>query len=150
MPGSNPLFGLNTLGGALSVESKDGRSHPGASLELSGGSFGRKTADFEYGGSSAKGLSWYVAGNLFFEEGWRESSPSDVRQFFGKLGWQGTNTSLGLSAAYADNSLAGNGLQDQRFLARDYASVYTKPDITANPPPFLNPITPHTPAPPLV
>jgi outer membrane receptor protein involved in Fe transport len=138
MPGSNPLFGLNTLGGALSVESKDGRSHPGASLELSGGSFGRKTADFEYGGSSAKGLSWYVAGNLFFEDGWRESSPSDVRQFFGKLGWQGATTSLGLSAAYADNSLTGNGLQDQRFLASDYASVYTKPDITTNRSPFLN------------
>ena len=118
MPGSNPLFGLNTLGGALSVETKDGRSHPGASLELSGGSFGRKTAEFEYGGSSAKGLSWYVAGNLFFEDGWRDDSPSDVRQFFGKLGWQGATTSLGLSLAYADNSLTGNGLQDQRFLAR--------------------------------
>ena len=55
MPGSNPLFGLNTLGGALSIQTKDGRSHPGASLELSGGSFGRKTAEFEHGGSSAKG-----------------------------------------------------------------------------------------------
>ncbi len=61
-----------------------------------------------------------------------------MRQFFGKLGWQSGNTSLGLSAAYADNSLTGNGLQEQRFLARDYASVYTKPDITANRSPFLN------------
>jgi hypothetical protein len=78
---------------------------------LSGGSFGRKTADFEYGGSGAKGLSWYVAGNLFFEGGWRDSSPSDVRQFFGKVGWQGATTSLGLSGAYADNSLTGNGLR---------------------------------------
>ena len=29
IPGSNPLFGLNTLGGALSIQTKDGRSHPG-------------------------------------------------------------------------------------------------------------------------
>ena len=43
MPGSNPLFGLNTLGGALSLQTKDGRSRPGATLQLSGGSWGRKT-----------------------------------------------------------------------------------------------------------
>ena len=29
MPGSNPLFGLNTLGGALAIQTKDGRSHKG-------------------------------------------------------------------------------------------------------------------------
>ena len=31
MPGSNPLFGLNTLGGALSVRTKTGRTAPGTS-----------------------------------------------------------------------------------------------------------------------
>ena len=29
MPGSNPLFGLNTLGGALSIQTKSGQSTPG-------------------------------------------------------------------------------------------------------------------------
>ena len=37
-----------------------------------------------------------------------------------------------LSVGYANNSLTGNGLQEQRFLDRDYASVYTKPDKTDN------------------
>src|SRR5258705_13489253 len=37
MPGSNPLFGLNTLGGALSVQTKDGLGKPGPALQLSGG-----------------------------------------------------------------------------------------------------------------
>ena len=41
IPGSNPLFGLNTLGGAISIQTKDGRSNPGTSLAMSGGSFGR-------------------------------------------------------------------------------------------------------------
>jgi hypothetical protein len=50
IPGSNPLFGLNTLGGALSVQTKDGSSKPGAELQISGGSFGRKAAELEYGG----------------------------------------------------------------------------------------------------
>jgi outer membrane receptor protein involved in Fe transport len=137
IPGSNPLFGLNTLGGALSMRTKDGSSQPGATLQLSGGSFGRKVADFEYGGSH-KAFDWYTASNLFFEDGWRESSPSSVRQFFGKLGWRGDRTFLGLSLAYANNSLIGNGLQELTFLNRDYRSVYTKPDATNNRSPFLN------------
>lgn len=138
MPGSNPIFGLNTLGGALTVQTKDGNRAPGTALQLSSGSFGRKAVEFEHGGANLKGLHWYLASNLSFEEGWREESPSNVRQFFGKLGWQRTKTLLGLTIAYANNSLAGNGLQELRFLKRDYASVYTKPDITNNRSPFLN------------
>src|SRR5262245_49736402 len=132
IPGSNPLFGLNTLGGALAIETRDGRGQPGASVQLSGGSFGRKMADVAYGGSSANGLHWYTAGSLFFEDGWRQSSPSNVRQFFGKLGWQGSKTMLAGTMSYANNSLIGNGLQSREFLNRDYASFYTKPDVTAN------------------
>ena len=138
MPGSNPLFGLNTLGGALALQTKDGHSQPGTTLELSGGSFGRKVAQLEHGGSNAKGFSWYGASNMFFEDGWRQASPSDVRQFFGKLGWQGQKTVLNLSVAYVNNALTGNGLQEQRFIPRDYGSVYTIPDQTANRSPFLN------------
>ena len=32
IPGSNPLFGLNTLGGAVSIDTKDGYSAPGTTL----------------------------------------------------------------------------------------------------------------------
>ena len=138
MPGSNPLFGLNTLGGAISIDTKDGRSHPGTTLEVSGGSFGRRAGEFEHGGSNSKGLSWYVAGNLFREDGWRQSSPSEVRQAFGKLGWLQGKTSINLSFGYADNWLTGNGLQDTRFLPLHYSSVYSIPDVTWNRSPSLN------------
>ena len=139
MPGSNPLFGLNTLGGAISIQTKDGYSAPGVSLAISGGSFGRRAGDFEYGGSNAKhGLDWYVAGNLFREDGWRQFSPSEVRQAFGKLGWTQGKTRIGLSFGYADNWLTGNGLQDTRLLAQNYSSVYSIPDITWNHSPSLN------------
>lgn len=137
IPGSNPIFGLNTLGGALSIQTKNGYSNPGTTLSLYGGSFGRKAAELEHGGSNSKGLSWYLAGNLFFDDGWRQYSPSNVRQFFGKLNWQRGNTNLGLTVGYANNSLIGNGLQDQRLLAQDYTSVYTIPDKTANRAPYL-------------
>jgi len=138
MPGSNPLFGLNTLGGALSIHTKSGRTQPGTAVQMSGGSFARKMADLEHGGAAANGFHWYVAGNLFFEDGWRESSPSNVRQLFTKFGRQREKTSIQLSFSYANNALNGNGLGEQRDLARRYNSIYTKPDINTNRSPFLN------------
>ena len=138
VPGSNPLFGLNTLGGAVSIVTKDGRSHQGTSVDVTGGSFGRRAGEFEHGGLSASGFHWYLAGNWFHEDGWRVASPSDVRQFFAKIGWQGAASSLDLSSGYANNVLVGNGLQEQRFLARDYASAYTLGDTTSNRSPFVN------------
>ncbi|MCX6596439.1 MAG: TonB-dependent receptor [Acidobacteria bacterium] len=138
MPGSNPLFGLNTLGGAVSIHTKDGRSAPGTVLQLGGGSFARKSADIEHGGSTARGLNWYLASSLFFEDGWRDDSPSNVRQFFGKFGKQAQRTSAFLTLAYANNSLLGNGLQEQRFVQREYSSVYTKPDINTHRSPSAN------------
>ena len=138
IPGSDPLFGLNTLGAALSIHTKDGRENPGTTIQLSGGSFGRKAAEVEHGGFIRPTLSYYVAANLFFEDGWRAASPSNVRQFFGKLAWQRQKTNIGLTVAYANNSLTGNGLQEQRFLLNDYGSIYTKPDITNNRSPFIS------------
>jgi outer membrane receptor protein involved in Fe transport len=145
VPGSNPLFGLNTLGGAISITTKDGNTNPGTFLTLGGGSFGRKTAEFEHGGYNKHGLSWYGAVNMFFEDGWRVASPSNVRQFFGRVGWQNAKTVLNLSVSYANNALTGNGLQEFRLLAAHYSSVYTIPDETANKSPFVNLSFRHTP-----
>ena len=133
MPGSNPAFGLNTLGGALSLQTKDGRSTAGTTVQAIVGNNVRRAIEFEHGGATAQNrLHWYVAANLFAEDGWRDDSPSDVRQVFGKVGWQRTDRELTATLGYADNSLTGNGLQDFQFLDREYDSVYTKPDTTDN------------------
>ena len=132
MPGSNPLFGLNTLGGALSIQTKDGRSHPGTMVQATYGSHRRRMVEFEHGGSKASGFNWYLAGSLFGERGWRADSPSDVRQLFGALGWQETKREIKLTVSHANTDLTGNGLQERRLLDRDFESVYTKPDTTNN------------------
>jgi iron complex outermembrane receptor protein len=49
LPGSNPLFGLNTLGGALSLQTKSGDTHPGTEIEVEGGSFGRISTELTHG-----------------------------------------------------------------------------------------------------
>lgn len=138
MPGSNPVFGLNTLGGALSMRTKDGRTNPGTVVQASLGSYLRRSFEVEHGGSRANGLHWFATGNLFGEDGWREQSPSDIRQVFAKVGRHRPTGEVSLAAAYANNSLNGNGLQERRLLDRDYSSVYTKPDITDNQSTFLN------------
>ncbi len=143
MPGSNPLFGLNTLGGALAIQTKDGLNNPGTSVRAIYGSGVRRAVEFEHGGSRANGLNWYLAGNFFAENGWRVASPSRVDQIFGKLGWHASNGDTALSVGYADNALTGNGLQEQRFLDRDYASVYTIRIQTDNRSTFVNLTTRH-------
>ena len=145
MPGSNPLFGLNTLGGALSIQTKDGLNTRGTTVEALYGSNARRSIELEHGGQKGGArINWYAAGNLFKEDGWRDNSPSQVSQLFGKIGWQRPRHDAALTLAYADNSLTGNGLQDQQFLARDFASVYTKPDVTDNRSAFVNVTTRHS------
>jgi outer membrane receptor protein involved in Fe transport len=138
MPGSNPLFGLNTLGGALAVQTKSGLTHPGTSVQTTIGSHQRRAVELEHGGRNDKGLHWFVTGNVFNEDGWRDASPSRVRQTFGKLGWKDGPTDVALTLSHASNSLTGNGLQEERMLANDYRSIYTKPDETHNRSTLLN------------
>ncbi len=139
MPGSNPMFGLNTLGGAISMQTKRGYTHRGGAVEFSGGSWGRYNAQAEYGGVAANGVDYFFAGNYFDENGWRDASPSEVRQMFGQLGWRNEATDLSLTMSLADNNLIGNGLVQKEFLsAQGWDAINTKPDQTANKMAFLN------------
>ncbi|WP_083745637.1 TonB-dependent receptor [Variovorax sp. KK3] len=139
MPGSNPLFGLNTLGGALAIQTKDGLSNPGTSVQAMGGSWHRGAIEFETGGSDKdSGWNWFVTGNRFHEKGWRRESPSDVTQLFAKVGRTTRDGSVSLTTALADNDLTGNGTQELGALRRDWSSVRTIPDSTKNRSAFLN------------
>lgn len=143
MPGANPVFGLNALGGALTLRTKDGFSYPGNAFALNYGSDARRQAEVEIGGHADSGLHWYGTANQLKDDGWRDDSPTDASQVFGKVGWHTDASAVALSAAYADTDLNGNGLQEQRLLARDYASVYTKPDNTRNEAYLVNLVATH-------
>ena len=131
VPGSNPAFGLNTLGGALAIRTKSGFSHPGGKIELSGGSFARTNTELEYGGNNGS-LGWYGAGDWFREDGWRDHSPSDVKQFFGKLSFRNAAGEADLTLTKARSRLIGNGLLPQSMLAERRAAIFTHPDETRN------------------
>jgi outer membrane receptor protein involved in Fe transport len=134
--GSNPVFGLNTLGGALSVRTKDGRADPDTELEASGGSFGRRTFEAEAGGSRGA-FDYFVTGSYFDEVGWRDVSPSTVYQGFAKAGWHDEASDLHLSYTYADTALNGDGATPASLLNYRRQATYT-PDLTQNRMNFLN------------
>jgi outer membrane receptor protein involved in Fe transport len=140
MPGSNPIFGLNTLGGALSITTKNGRTHQGGGIETSYGSWDRKTAAAEFGGVTKDGsVDYFIAGNYFDEDGWRDASPSKVKQIFSKLGWQNDTSRLELSYTGADNNMIGNGLiQEELINDLGRKAINTSPDQTKNTLSFFN------------
>lgn len=143
VPGSNPTFGLNTLGGSISVTTKSGITNPGWAGKLLYGSSGRKQLEAEWGGMKPSGFNWFFSTDIFHESGWRFDSPSDLKQGFGRLGWHHGNTDLALTMSFAYNTLTGMGLEDYRLLQMNYSSVYTIPDITNNRSPSFNFIARH-------
>jgi outer membrane receptor protein involved in Fe transport len=135
IPGSNPAFGLNTLGGALAIYTKSGSYYPGGAIEAYGGSFGRKGAEFEYGGKKDE-LDYFFTGNYVDDHGWAEHNPSTVQQFFGKLGWQDAKTDFDVSLTLADNTLQGTQTIPLSFFA-NIRQAYTFPDRNKNDLAFL-------------
>lgn len=130
-PGSNPIFGLNTLGGAFSLKTKDGFNNAGADVDILTGSFGRKQLQLE-GGWNNGTVGLFAAGNLFLEDGWRKNSPSRVNQIFTKASYRGDNLDLNLSTLLVKTDLTGNGLLPTNEYEQNRDGVYTSPDVTKN------------------
>jgi outer membrane receptor protein involved in Fe transport len=137
IPGSNPVFGLNTLGGALGINTKSGKEYPGASLTVQGGSWGRVNTTAEFGGKKGP-WDFYVMGNYFDEDGWREHSASTVQQLFGKVGYETGTFDADLSYSFGDNRLQGTQTSPLSLLDADPKAAYTYPDKLNNRLDFLN------------
>ncbi|NQZ53122.1 MAG: TonB-dependent receptor [Piscirickettsiaceae bacterium] len=131
MPGSNPVFGLNTLGGAISIQTKNGFTHEGHSLETYTGSFGRKSATIESGANDGT-FGYFITGAHIEEDGWRDESPSDIDQFFGNLSYRNESSTLDLSVTAVDSDLNGNGASPIELVKQDDKAVFTYPDNTQN------------------
>jgi outer membrane receptor protein involved in Fe transport len=129
--GSNPVFGLNSLGGALSLEMKNGFEYDGTRAEVYGGSFERLGASVQWGGND-DGWGYYGDVDYFEEAGWRDFSDSEALRFFGALSHRDDDASFDLSVALADTDLIGNGSTPVELLAIDRSQVFTHPDHTEN------------------
>ena len=141
-PGSNPLYGLNTLGGALALTSKSGRSHPGLDAELTVSDNGQRRADLSYGAVLPDNWHTLFAATRFDDSGWREHSAGRIGNLFFKLGQAHGDTDWSVALLGGQSRLRGNGLLPSTRATDDgqrdglyedkRSASYTFPDETRN------------------
>jgi len=131
MAGAHAAFGPNTLGGAISLRTKNGRDSEPVRLTMAAGSWRRYEIGLESGAVRGP-WAGYGVGELFNEDGWRDFSPTRSARLFGKLSFQEGPTSWDLGVGWAHNRLIGNGAAPIELLAIDRAAVFTHPDETRN------------------
>ena len=126
---NNPAFGLNALGGAVTMEMKDGLAWRGVDADLSGGSFGDLAGHVEVGRRLGNwGL--YVAVGGQRDDGFRDHSPATLRQAYGDLGYERGAVTLHLSVSAARNDIDAVGPTPVELLAHDRKAAFTYPQST--------------------
>jgi outer membrane receptor protein involved in Fe transport len=129
--GSNPVFGLNALGGSVNVRLKDGFVYHGFEVDLSGGSFGQVQGEFQFG-KQVDTTSTYVAGSVLHQNGWRDLQSSDLQNFFGDVGWRSERAEVHLNVTVAHDVLNGPGTAPVQLLAADPGAQLTAPNQISN------------------
>jgi iron complex outermembrane recepter protein len=134
---SNPVYGLNAIGGAISLDMKNGFTYQGVETELSGGSYGRVGTSVQAGGQVGN-LSGYIAADSIDDAGWRDDSASSLRRVYADLGARGdNNTEFHVTFTGADNNFGAAAATPIQMLSQDWSSVFTIPQTTHNQLAFL-------------
>lgn len=128
---NNPVFGLNALGGAVSLAMKDGFHFSGADATLSGGSFGNLSGSAQYGAQSGP-FAFYLGFGGIHDDGFRYDSPTTLRQAYADAAWRDNDLTLHLSFSGALNDIGALGPAPVQLLAQDPRAVFTRPQSMAN------------------
>ncbi|MDQ8699036.1 TonB-dependent receptor domain-containing protein [Hyphomicrobium sp. LHD-15] len=126
---NNPSFGLNALGGAISIQMKDGFSYQGAEVDIMGGSFGRRQIGVQAGGSSGN-ASVYVAAEGIKEDGFRDFSESEIKRFYGDIGLKGSLAEVHFSLTAAKNEFGASAAAPVELLEQSWSNTFTTPQTT--------------------
>jgi iron complex outermembrane receptor protein len=135
---SNPVFGLNAIGGALSIQMKNGFTYHGTELELMGGSFGRVQGSAQVGAQDGN-VSAYAMYESAYDRGWRDfAASSHVNRMYVDVGARNDDTELHVNFTGADNILGNVAATPVQLLNQSWSSVYTWPQTTRLQLAFLN------------
>jgi iron complex outermembrane recepter protein len=131
LQGNNPVFGLNALGGAVTMEMKNGFNFHGFDGQLSGGSFDN------INGFAQQGVQWdnfalYVALGGTRDGGFRFNSPTSLAQGYMDFGWEKDEFTLHLSVSAADNFIGATGPTPVELLAQNIRNTFTTPQWMHN------------------
>ncbi len=129
--GNDPAFGLNALGGALSLKMKTGFSFEGVEAEVSGGSYGRLSASVQFG-KRIGDYSAYVAVEGLRDGGFRQFGASDIRRFYGDVGVKVDSGEIHLNIGAAQNVFGASAATPVQLLNQSWSAVYTTPQSSSN------------------
>jgi outer membrane receptor protein involved in Fe transport len=134
---NNPAFGLNALGGAINITMKNGFNYHGAQIDTMGGSFGRIQSSAQWGQQYG---NWAVYGALegVHDDGFRNFSPSDIKRFYGDIGYKNYDAEFHLNMGVAQDSFGVTATVPAELLQNYWGSTYTTPQTTANQVGYLN------------
>jgi iron complex outermembrane receptor protein len=128
---NNPVYGLNALGGAISLHTKDGFSAPGLKAVGEAGSFDSREGSLEGGwNSGVVGLYGAIDGGQ--EDGFRDISGAKVARGLGDLAIKSDKAEFHLTGAASYSRLGVTGPTPVDLLAADRGAVYTNPQVTQN------------------
>jgi iron complex outermembrane receptor protein len=134
---NNPVYGLNAIGGAISVEMKNGFTYQGKEGEVMGGSYGRIQGAAQAGFQDGN-IAGYVMADAAKDDGWRQfNSSSRLKRMYLDLGARSDQGEFHLSFTGADNTLSGTVGTPLEMLQRQWSSVFTWPQTTHNQLAFL-------------
>jgi outer membrane receptor protein involved in Fe transport len=131
LEGSNPVFGLNALGGSINVRLKDGFSFRGLEAAGAGGSFGHVQGEFQFG-TRSENVAAYIAGSALHQNGWRDLQSSDIQNMFADIGWRSRKAELHFNVTAANSNLNGPGTAPVQLLAAAPNAQFTAPNLIAN------------------
>lgn len=125
----NPIFGLNAIGGAISVVMKDGFNYEGGEIDVMGGMYGRKQISAQAGGRSGS-IGAYFAGEIIDENGWRDFSPTEVKRAYLDIGAKGSRVEAHVNLTIGDSSAGVVAASPVELLAIDRSLTFTSPQVT--------------------
>lgn len=134
---NNPAFGLNALGGAVNVQMKNGFNYQGAEINTMGGSFGRVQSSAQWG-KQIDNFAVYGALEGLHDGGFRNFSASDVRRFYGDVGYRNDSSEFHLNMGVASNNFGAVATVPVELLQNYWGATYTTPQTTANRVGYLN------------
>jgi iron complex outermembrane recepter protein len=127
---SNPIFGLNAIGGALTIDMKNGFTYQGKEIEAMGGSYGRRSVGAQVGAQDGN-ISAYAAFDATNDDGWRQfSSSSQLRRMYLDFGARNDQTEFHINFTGADNQLGAVAATPVQLLNQNWSTVYTWPQTT--------------------
>ncbi len=128
---NNPAFGLNALGGAISITMKDGFAWQGFETDFRAGSYGRIQNATQYGVQSGNWAA-YGAFEGIEDDGWRDFSPTEIYRGYADLGWKGKDAEFHINYTAADTLIGATAATPIEAVRQRYGAVFTSPQITEN------------------